>query len=285
MKLSTINTGYFKLDGGAMFGVVPKRLWQNVNPPDEQNMCTWAMRALLIEVGQKKILVDTGIGMKQNAKFRSHFEPSQQELLETNLVENGVHFEEITDVFLTHLHFDHVGGALSLDKNEKIVPTFPNATYWTNERHLYWALNPNPREKASFLKENIVPLQKQNKLKFIDVTDNVLWQEHIAVEFVYGHTEAMMLLKILTPNGTLVYCADLIPSAGHIGLPYVMSYDLRPLETMEEKSKLLEEAVQNNYTLFFEHDKSIECATVIKNEKGRIQIDKTMSLEDAFQSR
>lgn len=270
MKLTPINTGFFKLDGGAMFGIVPKRLWQRLNPPDDNNLCTWAMRCLLIETKDRKILVDTGLGDKQDDKFRSHFEPHGDDNLLSSLAQVGVQPEAITDVFLTHLHFDHVGGAVKRDSKGALVPTFPNATYWTNEAHYQWALNPNAREKASFLKENFVPLMDAKVLRFIDVPNDGEWLPGIRIRYVYGHTEAMMLLFIDTGDKTVVYTADLIPSSYHIGMPYIMAYDLQPLKTLAEKKQLLEEALAGNYELFFEHDPHLERCTVKKNERGRI---------------
>ncbi len=284
MKLTTINTGLFKLDGGAMFGVVPKQLWTKKNPPDNNNMCTWAMRCLLIESGNRKILVDTGIGNKQDAKFRSHFEPHGADTLLKSILQNHLTPEDITDVLLTHLHFDHSGGALFRNGAGQAVPTFPNATYWSCRTHYDWAIQPNPREKASFLKENFVPLMDADRIKFIDESPGQLvdWIEGIKIRFAYGHTEAMMLLHVPVGEQTLVYCADLIPSAHHVGMPWVMAYDIRPLVTMEEKSRLLEEAVENNYLLFFEHDPKVEAATLKRNERGRIVVDETFSLEERF---
>lgn len=280
MKLSIINTGFFKLDGGAMFGVVPKQIWKKLNPPDENNMCTWAMRCLLIENGERKILVDCGLGDKQDEKFRSHFEPHGSDSLLQSIANKGLRPEDITDVFLTHLHFDHCGGAVKKDEDGKLVPTFPNANYWSNEKHYNWAFNSNPREQASFLKENFVPLLEAGVLKFIkeDEVKNVF--ENIDVKFAYGHTEAMMALYIHTKGFTLIYCADVIPSSYHLGLPYVLSYDIRPLVTIKEKEELLEEAAREKQVLFFEHDPAIACATVRKNEKGRIVIDEVFNLEE-----
>ncbi len=282
MKLSVINTGLFKLDGGAMFGVVPRRMWQKLNPPDDNNMCTWAMRCLLIETDTRKILVDTGIGNKQDDKFRSHFEPHGTDSLLASLEQKGVSVNDITDVFQTHLHFDHCGGAVHQDDNGKLSPTFPNATYWTNQQHWDWAMNPNPRERASFLKENFVPLQEAGVLKMIEVNPDGLtdWVDGIQIRLANGHTESMMLLYIPVGNKTVVYCADLIPSAYHIGLPYVMSYDIRPLITMAEKKVFLEEAVANEYLLFFEHDPHTESATITKNERGKYKIKEVITIED-----
>ncbi len=273
-KISVIDTGFFKLDGGAMFGVVPKQMWKKLNPPDENNMCTWAMRCLLIETDTRKILVDTGIGNKQDAKFRSHFEPHGEDNLIQSLQNKGCQPEDITDVFLTHLHFDHCGGAVKYDTAGNLVPTFPNATYWTNQRHFDWALQPNPREKASFLKENFVPLQETGLLKFVDIQEEGLsnWIEGIQVEIANGHTEAMMLLHIPYQGKKLIYCADLLPSSYHIGLPYVMSYDIRPLVTMQEKKAFLQKAVKEESILFFEHDPKYSAATIHLNERGRFKI-------------
>ncbi len=280
MKLHVINTGLFKLDGGAMFGVVPKRMWQKLNPPDENNMCTWAMRCLLIENGDQKILVDCGIGDKQDEKFRSHFEPHGTDSLLNSIADKGFAAEDITDVFLTHLHFDHCGGAVTKNSDGTLTPTFPNATYWTNKTHLEWALNPNARERASFLKENILPLKEAGVLKMVDESDGKNVFENIDVKFVFGHTEAMMALYIYTKDFTLVYCADVIPSSYHVGVPYVMSYDLRPLTTMKEKTEILELAANEKHVLFFEHDPKIECATVRKNERGRVVLDEIFSLNE-----
>ncbi|MBK8920794.1 MAG: MBL fold metallo-hydrolase [Saprospirales bacterium] len=263
MKITSIHTGYIKLDGGAMFGVVPKRMWQAMTPPDSQNMCTWAMRALLVETGSRKILIDTGIGNKQDARFRAHFEPHGEESLFGSLHKAGLDRSDITDVLLTHLHFDHCGGALWNNPDSgSIEPAFPNAVYWTNERHYQWAIRPNPREKASFLAENFVPLWEAGILQFIDIRQNIEFVPGFNIRFLYGHTEAMMAPVIHAGPHAVVYCADLIPSRWHIGLPYVMAYDIRPLQTMEERAALLEEAVREKYILFFEHDPAEEAGRV-----------------------
>ena len=279
MKLYSINTGYFKLDGGAMFGVVPKSIWNKLNPADENNLCTWAMRSLLIEDGNRLILVDTGIGNKQDAKFFGHYYLHGDDTLDKSLAKYGFHRHDITDVLLTHLHFDHVGGAIVIEKN-KMVPAFKNATYWSNEQHWQWATKPNDREKASFLKENIQPIQDSGKLKFIEVKEDIAFSDSVTIRFVNGHTHAMMLPQINNYKGkTLVYVADLLPSVGHIPIPYVMAYDMFPLTTLQEKKAFLQEALQNNFILFFEHDHLNECCTLSMTEKG-IRAKETFKLEE-----
>lgn len=275
MKVHFIETGFLKLDGGAMFGIVPKRMWAKLNPPDENNLCTWAMRCLLIETDdQRRILVDTGLGDKQDAKFRSHFEPHGEDTLLKSLAAKGFSPEDITDVFLTHLHFDHVGGAVVRSPEGGLMPTFPNAVYWSNEVHWHWAMNPNEREAASFLKENFVPLQDAGVLKFIHAPilpeTDVEWLPGIRLRFLYGHTEAMMMLFIDAGPEKYAYCADLLPSVHHIGMPYVMAYDLRPLQVLAEKKRLLQEALEGDYSLIFEHDPKVQCSKVIQTESGRI---------------
>ncbi|WP_431291995.1 MBL fold metallo-hydrolase [Pedobacter sp. P26] len=278
MKLHTINTGLFKLDGGAMFGVVPKAIWQKTNPADSNNLCTWAMRCLLIEEGNQLILVDTGIGNKQDEKFFSHYYLHGDDSMEKSLSKLGFSTADITDVFLTHLHFDHVGGAI-IREDEKLSPAFKNATYWSNEKHWQWAVEPNAREKASFLKENILPIQESGQLKFVPEKENIEWQKNINISFAYGHTDAMMLPKISYKGRTIVYMADLLPSVGHLPLPYVMAYDMFPLKTLTEKQTFLEEAVNNNYILYLEHDPINECCTLQRTEKG-IRVAETFKLSD-----
>jgi glyoxylase-like metal-dependent hydrolase (beta-lactamase superfamily II) len=278
MKLHSIDTGFFKLDGGAMFGVVPKVIWQKSNPADENNLCTWAMRCLLIEDKDRLILVDTGIGDKQDAKFLSHYYLHGDATLKSSIKKAGFTFDDITDVFLTHLHFDHVGGAV-IREGEKLIPTFKNATYWSNQKHWDWATNPNAREKASFLKENILPLQESGQLKFIENKEGVNFTKDIKVRFANGHTDAMMLPQINYKGKTLVYMADLLPSVGHIPLPYVMAYDMFPIKTLDEKATFLKEAVENNYILILEHDAVNECCTLQQTEKG-IRFDQAYKLED-----
>ncbi|MDZ4752075.1 MAG: MBL fold metallo-hydrolase [Flavobacteriales bacterium] len=268
MQLHSINTGLFKLDGGAMFGVVPKSIWQKSNPADENNLCTWAMRCLLIEDGKRLILVDTGIGNKQSEKFFSHYFLHGNESLDSSLEQKGFHRNDITDVFLTHLHFDHCGGAIE-KIGEKYIPTFQNATYWSNERHWKWATEPNSREKASFLSENILPIQESGQLKFIERKEDAqMCDLGFDLIFVDGHTDSMMLPKISYNGKTIVYMADLMPSTGHIPLAYVMGYDTRPLITMEEKKKFLHQAVDEKWILMFEHDAQNECCELEQTERG-----------------
>jgi glyoxylase-like metal-dependent hydrolase (beta-lactamase superfamily II) len=283
MQLYTINTGYFKLDGGAMFGVVPKTIWNKINPADDNNLCSWALRCLLIEDGDRLILVDTGIGDKQDAKFFSHYHLHGNDTLDKSLAARGFHRDDITDVFLSHLHFDHCGGSIQRD-GDKLVPAFKNAVYWSNDKHWEWALTPNEREKASFLKENILPIQQSGKLQFISHPLENLHPERwtdfppgtlvtpltneINVRFVDGHTNSMMLPQIKYKDRTVVFMADLLPSAGHIPIPYVMAYDMFPLITLDEKKNFLAEAVNNDYVLFFEHDPVNECCTLQQTDKG-----------------
>lgn len=278
MKIEVLHTGYFKLDGGAMYGVVPKSIWNKLNPADENNLCTWALRCLLIEDDDRLILVDTGNGNKQDEKFFKHYFLSETKSVDQLLKEKGYSSDQITDVFLTHLHFDHCGGAIVRD-GEKLVPAFPNATYWSNEKHWHWATHPNDREKASFLRENIMPIQESGLLKFIKEEQGVRFSSNITVRFAYGHTDAMMLPQISYKGRTIVYMADLLPSTGHIPLPYVMSYDMFPLSTINEKRAFLEEASSNNYVLFFEHDPVNECCELQVTDKG-IRSGKTFKLAE-----
>ncbi len=272
MKLYSIHTGYFKLDGGAMFGVVPKLIWNKIYPADEDNLINMAMRCLLIEDGNRLILVDNGIGDKQDAKFLSHYHLHGEDTLNSSLAKNGFHRDDVTDVFLTHLHFDHCGGSI-IRKGDQLVPAFRNATYWSNERHWTWATSPNEREKASFLKENILPIRDSGQLKMIEVPVNfsqtlVNFTDKIKIRFVSGHTDAMMLPQINYNGNTVVFMADLIPSIAHIPIPYIMGYDMFPLTTLEEKKAFLTRALNNEYTLFFEHDAMHACCTLEMTEKG-----------------
>ena len=266
MKLYTINTGYFKLDGGAMFGVVPKSMWNKLNPADDNNMCTWALRCLLIEDGGRLMLVDNGIGDKQDAKFMGHYYLHGDDTLDKSLAKHGFNRDDITDVFLTHLHFDHCGGSIKKE-GEKFVPAFKNAIYWSNERHWNWATAPNEREKASFLKENILPIQESGQLKFVENSLDDL-MGNIEIVQAFGHTDAMMLPKIQYKGKSLVFMADLLPSAAHIPIPFIMGYDMFPLTTLIEKKSFLKEAQENDYVLFFEHDPLIECCSLQLTEKG-----------------
>ena len=278
MKLYSVNTGYFKLDGGAMFGVVPKSMWQKINPPDENNMCSWALRSLLIEDGNRLILIDNGMGDKQDAKFFGYYYLHGDDTLDKSLARHGFQRNDITDVILTHLHFDHCGGSI-VRENDKLVPAFKNAVYWSNQSHWEWAVHPNEREKASFLKENILPIQESGQLKFVNTPSaagktshaflpSVSFSENITMLFVDGHTQAMMLPRIKYNDKTVVYMADLFPSHGHLPIPYVMAYDMFPLTTLNEKKSFLAEAVQQDYVLFFEHDREYECCNLQQTERG-----------------
>jgi glyoxylase-like metal-dependent hydrolase (beta-lactamase superfamily II) len=284
MKIYPLNTGNFKLDGGAMFGVVPKSIWQKTNPADTNNMCDWSMRSLLIEDGKRLILIDTGIGDKQSEKFFSHYYLSGNDSLKGNLNQLGFSTDDITDVFLTHLHFDHCGGAIEWNKDRTgFLPVFKNATYWSTENHWKWATEPNPREKASFLSENILPIQESGQLQFIERAGNYASNvfHNVDVLFVDGHTESMMIPHIHYQGKTLVYMADLLPSVGHIPLPYVMGYDTRPLITLSEKEQFLNDAVAKDYILFLEHDSVNECCTLQTTEKG-IRLKETANFSELF---
>jgi glyoxylase-like metal-dependent hydrolase (beta-lactamase superfamily II) len=267
MNLHIIDTGFFKLDGGAMFGVVPKTLWNRHNPSDEKNLCSWAMRCLLIEDGDKLILVDTGLGDKQDEKFFGFYDLHGDAALQSSIRSKGFDLTDVTDVILTHLHFDHVGGAVKYNTDRSLlIPTFPNATYWSNEAHWQWAIHPNPREKASFLKENILPIKESGQLRMIERSASPF--KNIDFIHVDGHTEQMMLPVISYNNQKIIYAADLIPSSFHIPLPWVMSYDVRPLLTMQEKEQVLQNAVTEKHILLFEHDPLYEAAVVEQTEKG-----------------
>jgi len=280
MKLHVINTGNFKLDGGAMFGVVPKSIWNKTNPADENNMCNWALRCLLVEEGNRLILIDNGMGTKQDAKFFGHYFLNGNDTLEKSLNNAGFSVDDITDMFLTHLHFDHCGGSIKYNSDRSRLETiFKNATYWSNAEHWEWAVKPNPREKASFLKENILPIQESGQLKFIEGEYNTQLGTNIRIDVMRGHTDAMMIPHIKHKGKTIVFMADLLPSTGHIPLPYVMGYDTRPLLTIIEKEKFLNDAATNEYILFFEHDAMNECCTVQHTEKG-VRLKETFKLKD-----
>jgi glyoxylase-like metal-dependent hydrolase (beta-lactamase superfamily II) len=307
MRLYSINTGFFKLDGGAMFGVVPKSIWNKINPADENNLCSWALRCLLIEDGDRLILIDTGLGTKQDAKFFGHYGLHGTDTLDGSLAQYGFARTDITDVILTHLHFDHCGGTIAKE-GDRMIAAFPKARVWSNPEHWNWAVQPNDREKASFLKENILPIKEMGQLHMIDVPDEIPAASHddrqkdalrnstnstqsllslgttpfengIDIRFANGHTRAMMLPQIRYREHTIVFMADLLPSAGHIPLPYVMAYDMFPLTSLQEKRMFLEEAVTNNYVLFFEHDREHECCTLQRTEKG-IRPDRFFSLSE-----
>lgn len=266
MKVSVIHAGNFKLDGGAMFGVVPKSMWNKLNPADENNMCSWALRCLLIEEGDTRLLIDTGMGDKQDAKFFSHYYLHGDHRLLSSLEKAGYSPESITDVLHTHLHFDHCGGGIRR-KGEGFEAVFPNAKYWVDEKHWNWGILPNAREKASFLKENLLPIEELGLLHFLPEGAESPWP-WLELFRVYGHTEAMILPLIKNQGKTLAYCADLFASIHHIPMPYVMGYDMRPLETLNDKKRFFERALPENWTLFFEHDPVNECARLEQTEKG-----------------
>ncbi len=280
MKIYPIQTGNFKLDGGAMFGVVPKTIWQKTNPADSNNMIDMGMRSLLIEDGQRLILIDTGMGNKQSDKFFGYYYQFGNFSLDTSLASYGFHRDDITDVFLTHLHFDHCGGSIQWNKDKtSYEPAFKNANFWSNQEHWNWAVSPNPREKASFLKENILPIQESGQLNFI--TENSFQQVGFDVLKMDGHTEKQMLPKISYQGKTIVFVADLLPTIGHIPVPYVMGYDTRPLLTIKEKEAFLTEAADNQYFLFLEHDAYSELCTVQHTSRG-VRLKETHKFKDIF---
>lgn len=267
MKIYPIETGNFKLDGGAMFGVVPKSIWQRTNPADANNMISMSMRCMLIEDAGRLILVDTGLGTKQSEKFFGYYYLFGDATLDGSLAKYGFHRDDITDVFLTHLHFDHCGGAIQWNTGRTgYEPAFKNAKFWSNADHWKWAVEPNPREKASFLKENILPIEESGQLNFIG--NDAQNQVGFDVLLMNGHTEKQMLPKIQYQGKTLVFMADLLPTTGHIPLPYVMGYDTRPLLTIKEKAAFLNEAADKEYFLFLEHDAYTEVCTVQQTDKG-----------------
>ncbi len=281
MKIHSIDTGLFKLDGGAMFGVVPKAMWQKLNPPDANNMCTWAMRCLLIEDDNRLVLIDNGIGEKQDEKFRGHFYLHGDDTLEKSLQKLGFTSSDVTDVFLTHLHFDHCGGSVLRRPDGALQTAFANATYWSNAAHWDWATQPNAREKASFLRENIMPIQESGQLKFIDQAAGVpdALPQFSDILFADGHTEKMMVPVMKYKGRTLAYMADLLPSTAHIPLPYVMSYDVRPLITLGEKETVLRRAAEENWVLLLEHDPLNEACTVQLTDKG-VRLGETLRVSD-----
>ena len=281
MNLYPIDTGNFKLDGGAMFGVVPKSIWQKTNPADSNNMCPWAMRCLLIEDGNRLYLVDTGIGNKQSEKFYSHYYLHGEGNLKNSIENAGFSLDDVTDVILTHLHFDHCGGAINGNPEGGYQPAFKNATYWSNERHWTWATVPNKREKASFLSENILPIQESGQLKFIDRNSHIEKSvfPNIDMLFVDGHTDSQQLPIINYQGQKIVFMADLLPSVGHIPLAYIMGYDTRPLITLTEKEEFLKSAIEEEYVLFLEHDSVNQCCTLKNTEKG-VRLDRTFDLKE-----
>jgi len=280
MKIYPIETGNFKLDGGAMFGVVPKSIWQRTNPADANNLISMSMRCMLIEDEDRLTLVDTGLGSKQSDKFFGYYYLFGDFSLDASLAKLGFHRDDITDVFLTHLHFDHCGGSIQWNASKTgYEPAFKNAKFWSNENHWDWAINPNPREKASFLKENINPIQESGQLNFIgkNAKNNIGFD----VLFMDGHTEKQMLPKLTYQDKTIVFMADLLPTVGHIPLPYVMGYDTRPLLTIKEKADFLNEAADNDYYLFLEHDAYNELCTVQHTEKG-VRLKESHTFKDIF---
>ena len=278
MQLYTIDTGYFKLDGGAMFGVVPKVIWSRTNPSDENNLCSWAMRSLLIEDGNRLILIDNGIGDKQDDNFLKHYYLHGNVNLYSSLARHGFSADDITDVFLTHLHFDHCGGSVKWNSDRTgFEMAFKNARYWSNKDHWHWALNPNNREKASFLYENIMPIQESGHLSFVERGESPF--NNFEILFVDGHTDAQMIPHIRYNDKIIVFAADLLPSIGHIPLPYIMGYDTKPLVTLKEKDKFLNSAVDNEYIIYLQHDNNSECCTLKQTEKG-IRLDQKFKLSD-----
>jgi len=285
MTLYPIETGNFKLDGGAMFGVVPKSIWNSTNPADSKNMIDMAARSLLIEDGDRLILIDTGMGNKQSDKFFGYYYQWGDHTLDKSLQKFGFHRDDITDVFMTHLHFDHCGGSIQWNKDRTgYEPAFKNAHFWTNEDHWQWATNPNMREKASFLHENLLPMQESGQLKFIKKDEGAYLKKSelgFGILFVDGHTDKQMLPHINYKGKTLVFTADLVPTAGHIPVPYVMGYDTRPLLSMEEKQLFMNNAVANDYFLFLEHDAHNEICT-LKNTKKGVRLNEIHAFDEIF---
>ncbi len=277
MKLHVINTGNLKLDGGAMFGVVPKSLWNKVYPADENNLCNWSMRCLLVVDGDRKILIDNGIGDKQDENFLKHYYLNGDDSLEKSLESLGYTTDDITDMFLTHLHFDHCGGSISKTSDGRFITTFKNATYWISKAQWEWAIHPNRREKASFLKENIFPIEESGQLKIVENEGEII--PGIKVKFYNGHTDGQMIPFIDYEGKTVVFMADLLPSSAHIPLPYIMAYDTKPLITLQEKERFFSEAIENEYILFLEHDLYHECCTIQETEKGP-RVKEFLNLQD-----
>lgn len=285
MKIYAIEAGNFKLDGGAMFGVVPKTIWSKTNPADANNLIDIAARCLLIEDGKRLILIDNGMGNKQSDKFFGHYHLWGAHSLDASLVQYGFSKDDITDVFMSHLHFDHCGGSVVWNANKTgYEVAFKNATFWTNENHWQWAVRPNAREKASFLTENILPMQESGQLRFIEKPDtHFAHSKELGFDILYadGHTEKQMLPHIHYKGKTIVFCADLLATAGHIPVPYVMGYDTRPLLTLDEKAQFLQTAADNNYLLWLEHDAHNPIITVKNTEKG-VRLNEVLRLEDVL---
>ena len=279
MEIYAIETGNFKLDGGAMFGVVPKVMWQKVYPADENNLCNWAMRCLLVVDGERKVLIDTGVGDKQSDNFFRHYYLNGDSTMEKSLKEYGFTYDDITDVLLTHLHFDHCGGSIKYNKNHELIPTFPNATFHTSKQQWEWATKPNRREKASFLNENILPLLEHKKLRLFDNEHELF--PNIFVKLFNGHTDGQVIPIITVNDQAFAYTADLFPSTAHLPMPYIMGYDTRPLVTLEDRNRFFKDAMENNYILFFEHDLYNECCTLHETEKG-IRAKDTFTLDEYF---
>lgn len=278
MEIYSIPTGNFKLDGGAMFGVVPKVIWNKVYPADENNLCSWAMRCLLVIDGNRKILIDNGIGDKQDPKFLGHYHLHGNDTLDKSLSKHGLSTDDITDMVLTHLHFDHTGGSIKWnDDKSALIPTFKNAKYWVSKAQWEWAVHPNNREKASFLKENIMPMQESGQMNIIENEGEIY--PGFLLKIYNGHTDGQLIPHIAYKGKTIVYMADLLPSTAHIPLPWIMAYDTRPLITLDEKKVFFEEAIANDYTLFFEHDIFNECCSLKQTEKG-VRLNKTFTLEE-----
>jgi glyoxylase-like metal-dependent hydrolase (beta-lactamase superfamily II) len=284
VKLHSISCGKFKLDGGAMFGVVPKPLWERTNPADANNRIQMCSRSLLVENGERLILIDTGMGYKQSEKFFSHYDRSTDENLDGSLRMKGFHRDDVTDVFFTHLHFDHCGDAILRNKKDTLEPAFKNATFWSHEDHWQWATQPNPREKASFLPENILPIQESGQLQLLKGKDFMLKDTPLDFDIILvnGHTEKQMLPVLRYQNQRIVFAADLIPTIGHLPIPYVMGYDTRPLISMDEKSRFLKMACDENFLLFLEHDPNNELISLKQTEKG-VRVDKIHTLANFFE--
>jgi glyoxylase-like metal-dependent hydrolase (beta-lactamase superfamily II) len=281
MELYKIETGNFKLDGGAMFGVVPKVIWNDVYPSDDNNLCNWAMRCLLVVDGDRKILIDNGIGTKQDEKFLRHYHLNGDDTLEKSLARAGFSADDITDMVITHLHFDHCGGSIKKTGENEFEPVFKNATYWISKEQWDWATHPNRREKASFLKENIFPIEESGQLRLVEKEGELF--PNFNIRFFNGHTGGQLIPYINYNGKTVVFMADLLPSTAHIPMPYIMAYDTRPLITLKEKEEFFDEAIKNNYILFFEHDIYYECCTLKMTEKGP-RADKTFRLKDIVES-